>query len=141
MINTPHNPTATVWSRDDFDTLAALIRNTNMLVISDEVYEHMVLMAARTPAFLRIRNWPSAPFVISVWKNVSRHRLEDCVLPAPKALMAEFRKAHQFVVFTVHTPFPQHATAEYMSLGTHRDLSGSTRPYAIFPSASHLRRQ
>ena len=123
MINTPHNPTATVWSRDDFDTLAALIRNTNMLVISDEVYEHMVFDGCAHASVSSHPELAERAFVISSFGktyHVTGWKIAYCL--APKALMAEFRKAHQFVVFTVHTP-SQHAIAEYMSLGTHRDLS------------------
>ena len=123
MINTPHNPTATVWSREDMEALVALLRGTDIVVISDEVYEHMVYDGAR---HLSVASFPALAeraFVISSFGktyHVTGWKIAYCL--APKELMVEFRKAHQFVVFTVHTP-SQHAIANYMRLGTHNELS------------------
>ena len=124
MINTPHNPTATVWSREDMEALAALLRGTDIAVISDEVYEHMVYDGAK---HLSVASFPALAeraFVISSFGktyHVTGWKIAYCL--APKELMVEFRKAHQFVVFTVHTP-SQHAIANYMRLGTHNELPG-----------------
>jgi methionine aminotransferase len=123
MINTPHNPTATVWSRDDFDQLAELIRDTHIIVISDEVYEHMVFDGRAHASVSSHAELSERAFVISSFGktyHVTGWKIAYCL--APKALMTEFRKTHQFVVFTVHTP-SQHAIAEYMKLSTHRELS------------------
>lgn len=123
MINTPHNPTATTWTKADFAALANLVRNTNIVIISDEVYEHMVYddethqSVAANPALAE------RSFVISSFGktyHVTGWKIAYCV--APKALMHEFRKAHQFVVFTVHTP-SQHAIAAYMRYETHATLT------------------
>ena len=123
MINTPHNPTATVWSREDLLTLSDLLRGTDIMLISDEVYEHMVYDGAKHLSVASFAGLAERAFVISSFGktyHVTGWKIAYCL--APKALMTEFRKAHQFVVFTVHTP-SQHALAHYMKLGTHHVLS------------------
>ncbi len=123
MINTPHNPTATVWSREDLQMLADLLRTTDIMLISDEVYEHMVYDGAKHLSVASFADLAGRAFVVSSFGktyHVTGWKIAYCL--APKELMAEFRKAHQFVVFTVHTP-SQHALAHYMKLGTHKVLS------------------
>jgi methionine aminotransferase len=123
MINTPHNPTATVWSREDLETLAAILAPTDALLISDEVYEHMVYDGARHVSAASIPSLAERAFVISSFGktyHVTGWKIAYAV--APRDLMAEFRKAHQFVVFTVHTP-SQVAIAEYMKQHSHDTLS------------------
>jgi len=114
MINTPHNPTATVWPREDFLALAELLRGTNIMLIGDEVYEHMVYDGERHLSVASFPDLAERAFVISSFGktyHVTGWKIAYCLAPA--ALMNEFRKAHQFVVFTVHTP-SQHAIAKYM---------------------------
>ncbi len=123
MINTPHNPTATCWSRQDMDALSELLRDTDIFLISDEVYEHMVFDGAPHQSVARFPALAERAFVISSFGktyHVTGWKIAYCL--APKALMSEFRKAHQFIVFTVHTP-SQHAIASYMMLGTHNELA------------------
>ena len=123
MINTPHNPTATVWPHGDMEALAELLRGTDIVLISDEVYEHMVYDGARHVSATSFPGLAERAFVISSFGktyHVTGWKIAYCL--APKELAAEFRKAHQFVVFTVHTP-SQHAIANYMKLGTHHALS------------------
>ena len=123
MINTPHNPTATVWSREDLQALADLLRGTDIMLISDEVYEHMVFDGAKHLSVASFADLAERAFVVSSFGktyHVTGWKIAYCL--APKALMTEFRKAHQFVVFTVHAP-SQHALANYMKLGTHNVLS------------------
>ncbi len=123
MINTPHNPTATIWSREDMNALADLLRGTDILLISDEVYEHMVYDGATHLSAASFPDLAERAFVISSFGktyHVTGWKIAYCL--APKQLMNEFRKAHQFVVFTVHTP-SQYAIAEYMKLGTHHLLA------------------
>jgi methionine transaminase len=123
MINTPHNPTATVWPREDFLALAELLRGTNIMLISDEVYEHMVYDGEKHLSVASFPDLAERAFVISSFGktyHVTGWKIAYCLAPA--ALMSEFRKAHQFVVFTVHTP-SQHAIAKYMQLATHNVLS------------------
>ena len=114
MINTPHNPSGTVWSDADMLRLQELLHGTDIIVISDEVYEHMVFdgqphaSASRYPALAARSIVVSSfgkTFHVTGWKvgHVS----------APAALMAEFRKIHQFNVFTVNTPM-QHGLARYL---------------------------
>ncbi len=123
MINSPHNPTATVWTRQDLDALSTLLKDTNIIVISDEVYEHMVFDGGKHLSVSSHPELEERAFVISSFGktyHVTGWKIAYCL--APRALMAEFRKVHQFVVFTVHTP-SQYAIAEYMKHGTHRELS------------------
>ncbi|MEO8385171.1 MAG: methionine aminotransferase [Betaproteobacteria bacterium] len=123
MINTPHNPTATCWPKEDMEALAELLRETDIFVISDEVYEHMLYDGAAHQSAARFPALAERTFVISSFGktyHVTGWKIAYCL--APKALTAEFRKAHQFIVFTVHTP-SQHAIAKYMTFGTHHELS------------------
>ena len=123
MINTPHNPTASVWPREDLQALADLLRDTDIVVISDEVYEHMVYDGATHLSAASFPGLAERAFIVSSFGktyHVTGWKIAYCL--APKALMAEFRKVHQFVVFTVHTP-SQHAIARYMQYGTHNELS------------------
>ena len=122
VINTPHNPTATCWPAADMEALGDLLRGTDILLLSDEVYEHMVYDGAAHQSVARFPALAERAFVISSFGktyHVTGWKIAYCL--APRALMTEFRKAHQFIVFTVHTP-SQHAIANYMALGTHHDL-------------------
>ena len=122
MINTPHNPTATIWSEADMRALIAATRDSNVIVISDEVYEHIVFDGKQHESVARYPELAERAFVISSFGktyHVTGWKIAYCL--APQELMQEFRKAHQFVVFTVHTP-SQYAIAEYMKLATHLDL-------------------
>lgn len=123
MINTPHNPSAMVWSKEDLAALDNLLRDTDIMLISDEVYEHMVYDGAKHLSAASLSGLAERAFVVSSFGktyHVTGWKIGYCL--APKELMAEFRKTHQFVVFTVHTP-SQHAIAKYMQLGTHNFLS------------------
>ena len=115
IINSPHNPSATVWSHADMLRLQELLAPTDVLLISDEVYEHMVyaplphLSAARYPGLA------ARAFVISSFgKTYHVTGWKVGTVAAPAALTAEFRKVHQFNVFTVNTPV-QHGLASYMA--------------------------
>jgi methionine transaminase len=115
IVNSPHNPSATIWSEAERAQLAQALRGTDVLVISDEVYEHMVFddrshaSVASEPA-LRERSF----LVSSFGKTFHVTGWKVGYVAAPAALMAEFRKVHQFNVFTVHTP-TQHALAHHLS--------------------------
>jgi methionine transaminase len=126
MINTPHNPTATVWSRADLDALALLLNDTNIIVISDEVYEHMVFDADKNKAphqsvAAHAKLAERAYVISSFGKTYHVTGWKVAYALAPRELMNEFRKAHQFIVFTVHAP-TQVAIAEYMKEKTHLAL-------------------
>lgn len=115
MINTPHNPTATVWTRADLDHLAALTRSTGIVVVADEVYEHIVFDGATHASCAAHPELADRSFVISSFgKTYHITGWKVGTIVAPRELMAEFRKVHQFNVFTVNTPV-QLALADYMT--------------------------
>ncbi|KPF50766.1 aminotransferase [beta proteobacterium AAP121] len=125
IINSPHNPSATVWTHAEMQQLAELLAPTQTLLISDEVYEHMVfdgqphISAACIPALA------ARSFVVSSFgKTYHVTGWKVGYVAAPAALTAEFRKVHQFNVFTVNTPV-QHALARYM---------GDAAPYRELPA-------
>ncbi len=115
IVNTPHNPSATVWSADDMRRLSELLAPTNVLVISDEVYEHMVYDGQLHQSVARLPGLAERSFVVSSFgKTYHVTGWKVGYVAAPAALMAEFRKVHQFNVFTVNTPV-QHGLARYMA--------------------------
>ena len=119
VVNTPHNPSATVWTAAHMAQLAALLRDTDILVIADEVYEHMVFDGAAHQSVARFPELAQRSFAVSSFGktyHVTGWKVGYVAAPAP--LMAEFRKVHQFNVFTVNTPV-QHALASYMADASH----------------------
>jgi len=114
MINSPHNPTGMIWQSNDLDRLADLVRPTNALICSDEVYEHMVFDGAMHQSIARHPELAKRSFLISSFgKTFHVTGWKVGYVCAPKDLMAEFRKVHQFNVFTVNTPM-QYGIAAYM---------------------------
>ncbi len=115
LINSPHNPTGMIWQQVDLDRLAHLLANTNVLVCSDEVYEHMVFdgqqhRSASSHAALAARS-----FVVSSFgKTLHVTGWKIGYVAAPAALTAEFRKVHQFNVFSVNAPM-QVGIAQYLA--------------------------
>ncbi len=125
IINTPHNPSGTVWSVDDMLALQALLAPTDVLVVSDEVYEHMVFDGARHESAARYPGLAARSVIVSSFgKTYHVTGWKVGFVAAPAALTAEFRKVHQFNVFTVNTPV-QHALAAYMA---------DPAPYAGLPA-------
>ncbi len=115
IVNTPHNPTGTVWSAAEMAQLAELLRPTNVLLIADEVYEHMVYDGAAHQSVARHPELAARSVLISSFgKTYHVTGWKVGFAAAPTALMAEFRKVHQFNVFTVNTPM-QHGLAAYMA--------------------------
>jgi methionine aminotransferase len=115
MINSPHNPTATVWSRADLDRLAALVRDTGIVIVSDEVYEHIVFDGLAHESCARHPELAARTLVVSsLGKTYHITGWKVGYVVGPRELMTEFRKVHQFNVFTVNTPV-QLALAEYMA--------------------------
>jgi len=115
LINSPHNPSGSVWTAADMAELEAITRETNIVILSDEVYEHMVFDGARHESVARYPALAERSFVISSFGktyHVTGWKVAYCL--APKELMAEFRKTHQFVVFCVNTPV-QLALAQWMA--------------------------
>ena len=119
IVNTPHNPSATVWSAAQMQQLAELLRNTDVIVIADEVYEHMVFDDQRHESVARLPELAQRSFIVSSFgKTYHVTGWKIGYVAAPAALMAEFRKVHQFNVFTVNTPM-QHGFAAYMADASH----------------------
>ncbi|MGD9550276.1 MAG: pyridoxal phosphate-dependent aminotransferase [Burkholderiaceae bacterium] len=114
LINSPHNPSATVWSAQDMLTLQELLAPTDVLLISDEVYEHMVFDGAEHQSAARFAGLAARAFIVSSFgKTFHVTGWKVGTVAAPAALTAEFRKVHQFNVFTVNTPM-QHGLASYL---------------------------
>ena len=115
MLNSPHNPSGTVWTAGEMQRLAALLEPTGIVLISDEVYEHMVYDGARHVSAASLPSLAARSIVISSFGktyHVTGWKVGYVAAPAP--LSAEFRKVHQFNVFTVNTPM-QHGLARYMA--------------------------
>jgi methionine aminotransferase len=114
MINTPHNPTGTVWGPADMAELAALTRGTGIVVVSDEVYEHIAFDGVRHESVALHPELAARSVIVSSFgKTYHVTGWKVGYVLAPGELMAEFRKVHQFNVFTVNTPV-QLALADYM---------------------------
>ncbi|RYY90193.1 MAG: aminotransferase class I/II-fold pyridoxal phosphate-dependent enzyme [Chitinophagaceae bacterium] len=105
IINTPHNPTGAVLSKEDIVRLEEIVRDSNIVLISDEVYEHLIFDGLPHESILKYPELLARSFVVfSFGKvyNCTGWKLGYCIAPA--ALMAEFRKIHQFNAFTCDTP-------------------------------------
>ena len=124
IINTPHNPTGTVFSEADMEALRQLVRDTNIMLISDEVYEHLIYDGRAHQSVLRYPDlWERSFVTFSFGKTFHNTgwRIGYCLAPA--ALMKEFRKVHQFNVFSIMTPI-QHALADFLEEpSTYMDLN------------------
>ena len=119
IINSPHNPTGMVWQKTDLDRLADLVKNTSTLILSDEVYEHMVYDGAKHHSVASHPELAARSFLISSFGktyHVTGWKVGYVAAPAP--LTAEFRKVHQFNVFTVNTPM-QFGLASYLQDAAH----------------------
>ena len=116
LLNSPHNPSGTVLRESDIEALRALVAaHPDLLIVSDEVYEHMVYDGEPHRSILRYPDLAARAFVISSFGksfHVTGWKVGYCI--APPSLSAEFRKSHQFVVFTVNTP-AQTGIARYLA--------------------------
>lgn len=115
LVNTPHNPSATIWRREDWLRLQEMLEPTDVLLISDEVYEHMVYAPDRHWSAAQFDGLAARAFIVSSFGktyHVTGWKVGTVCASAP--LMAEFRKVHQFNVFTVNTSV-QHGLAAYMA--------------------------
>jgi methionine aminotransferase len=115
FVNTPHNPSGTVWRREDWMALESLLGRTRIVLVSDEVYEHMVFdqrphLSASSFSGLA----PRSVVISSFGKTLHVTGWKVGTVVAPEALMHEFRKVHQFNVFCVNTPM-QVGLAEYLA--------------------------
>jgi methionine aminotransferase len=114
IINSPHNPSGNVLKENDFIQLEKIIGNTDIIVLSDEVYEHIVFDGLKHQSAARFPNLADRSFIISSFGktyHTTGWKVGYCL--APENLMKEFRKAHQYIVFAVNTPI-QHALSEYI---------------------------
>ncbi|HEX6735644.1 MAG TPA: pyridoxal phosphate-dependent aminotransferase [Azonexus sp.] len=114
IVNSPHNPTGSLLTAADLDRLAELVRGTDIVILSDEVYEHILFDGERHASLAGHPELAARSIVVSSFGktyHITGWKIGYVVGPA--ALMAEFRKVHQFNVFTVHTP-SQLALADYM---------------------------
>jgi methionine transaminase len=115
IVNTPHNPTATVWRAEDLERLAALTRGTQVVILSDEVYEHVIFDGAIHQSMARSPELAARSVIVSSFGksyHVTGWRVGYCL--APRHLMEEFRKVHQFMMFSADTPM-QYAFAHMLA--------------------------
>jgi len=114
LINTPHNPTGTVWSNDDMRELEKITSGTDIVILSDEVYEHILFDGLKHESVCKSPALAARSFVVfSFGKtyHTTGWKMGYCL--APEALMTEFRKCHQFIVFCSFSPV-QYALADFM---------------------------
>lgn len=114
ILNSPHNPTGAVLSGDDIAALKHIVIDTEILILSDEVYEHIIFDGIRHESISRHPELVSRSFVISSFGktyHTTGWKIGYCLAPA--ALSKEFQKVHQFLTFASNTPI-QFAYAEFM---------------------------
>ncbi len=133
ILNTPHNPTGVIWQEEDIQRLRELVNPSNILLLSDEVYEHMVYDEQPHLSIARYPDLAERSFLISSFgKTFHVTGWKVAFMAAPENLTTEFRKVHQFNVFTVNTPM-QFGIASFMSDPKHyinlSDFYQSKRDY------------
>ena len=114
ILNFPHNPTGVTFAAEDLDALADAVRDRDIYLVSDEVYEHIIFDGADHQSLIRHEELRGRTFVISSFGktyHATGWKVGYCVAPPP--LTVEFRKIHQWVCYAVITPV-QHALADYM---------------------------
>lgn len=114
LLNTPHNPTGTVMSKDDLEQLAAIVKDTNIFIVSDEVYEHIIFDGHNHWSPIRHPELQKRTFVCGSFGktfHVTGWKVGYCL--APQQLSEEFRKVHQWLTFSTVTPI-QYALAEFL---------------------------
>ncbi len=131
IINTPHNPTGSILRAADMQALIEITANSPALILSDEVYEHMVFDGARHESVARYPALAARSFVVSSFgKTYHVTGWKVGYVTAPASLMREFRKVHQFNVFTVNAPM-QYGLASYMA---------DPKPYLELPAFYQAKR-
>ena len=119
LINTPHNPSGTVMSENDMLKLQEITNGTDIIVLSDEVYEHIIFDGEQHQSICRFQNLKERSFITASFGKTFHNtgwKIGYCC--APKALMEAFRNVHQFNVFSVHHP-TQKALADYLQESSH----------------------
>ncbi|HYD20567.1 MAG TPA: methionine aminotransferase [Flavipsychrobacter sp.] len=116
IVNTPHNPSGAVWSKEDWDTLAELVRDTEIFILSDEVYEQLIFDGLKHYSVLEHPELRSRSFALYSFGKVFHNtgwKIGYCI--APPDLTTAFRHIHQFLAFSVNTP-AQYALSQYLQL-------------------------
>src|SRR6185437_912737 len=114
IINSPHNPTGSILKKADMLALVEIVKNTNILILSDEVYEHIIFDGEKHESAILYPELRERSFVISSFGktyHTTGWRMGYCLAPEP--LSAEFRKVHQYITFSAPTPM-QYAIADYL---------------------------
>jgi methionine aminotransferase len=114
ILNSPHNPTATILHQEDIDALSAIVKDQDILILSDEVYEHLIFDGETHHSMARYPELRQRSFIVASFGKLfhaTGWKVGYCL--APEYLMAEFRKVHQFLVFSVSSAV-QHGIAEYL---------------------------
>ncbi len=114
VINSPHNPSGSLISKDDIDQLQKLVKDTNIIIICDEVYEHIIFDSEQHSSLSMFPELAQRSLVINSFGktyHTTGWKIGYCT--APEYLTHEFRKAHQFITYAVNTPV-QYAYAEFL---------------------------
>ncbi|OFY97388.1 MAG: methionine aminotransferase [Bacteroidetes bacterium RIFCSPLOWO2_12_FULL_31_6] len=114
IINTPHNPTSTIWSKADMEMLEKITKDSDIIILSDEVYEHIIFDGKQHESVIRYPKLAERSLVVfSFGKTFHATGWKTGYCMAPDYLMKEFRKSHQFMVFSTNTPI-QYALADFL---------------------------
>ncbi|MGN6637357.1 MAG: methionine aminotransferase [Mucilaginibacter sp.] len=114
ILNSPHNPTATILQKEDIEALTSIVKSRDIIILSDEVYEHLIYDGQQHHSMAKYPELKERSFVVASFGkpfHATGWKIGYCMAPA--ALMAEFRKIHQFLVFCVSSAV-QVALAEYL---------------------------
>jgi methionine aminotransferase len=114
ILNSPHNPTGSILSKNDIDELIKITKNTDIIILSDEVYEHIIFDGEKHHSVAQYPELRERSFVVASFGKLlhtTGWKIGYCL--APELLMKEFRKIHQFNVFSVNTPM-QYGIYEYL---------------------------
>lgn len=131
IINSPHNPSGTILSKKDMETLEALVSGTNIIILSDEVYEHIIFDNEKHQSVALFKGLAERSFLVASFGktfHTTGWKMGYCA--APKELMEEFRKIHQFNVFSVNHPM-QNGLSHYIQ---------NRENYLILPSFYQAKR-
>ena len=114
IINTPHNPTSTIWSKADMEMLEKITKDSDIIILSDEVYEHIIFDGKQHESVIRYPKLAERSLVVySFGKTFHATGWKTGYCVGPDYLMKEFRKSHQFMVFSANTPI-QYALADFL---------------------------
>lgn len=123
IVNTPHNPTGATWNKEDWDTLAEIVRDTEIIILSDEVYEQLVYDGKPHYSVLQHAELRERSFALYSFGKVFHNtgwKIGYCI--APPAFTQAFRKLHQFIAFSINTP-AQYALASYLENGNQEPVN------------------